>query len=285
LNLSSEKPWYIKYMWYAFAGLLALLLLLITKKTIDWSKEKKASAKTEIKEKEKREAEGEKRISTFKIFLIGIIILLLLAGIIFVAIYFGSGLIHLYANQTTGTEEPSGEIQEKEDQKTETAEVLQNIPYEEINLQKGVETIIPIKITNANETSIFNIKINDNVDWISVDKDFVIIQPNQSEVINLVASPTEQVDNGVYNVIVDIAVNGKEGQYIRGFRLNVNESKRSALLSYLLYILAGIVVLCTIIYVLKSREKKVKEGRSKKEDETKEKEDKRQIKKTKISLE
>ncbi|MBU0535673.1 MAG: hypothetical protein KKE20_01815, partial [Nanoarchaeota archaeon] len=291
LKVSQDKPFYLRYLWYILAGIIVLLVLAIIAGAREWGKKKDDLELEPVKEKEiKKKAkvepttseESKKDYSWLKYMLLGMIIILILAGIIFGVIYAMKSFAPVYSDNLTEEnqtkESTTPEILEKP-QEVPVEEITEpEIEYEEVFVKKTEDTLIPLVIRNANETATFQIKINEDIDWITVSASEVEIGPNEKETVNLIASPDENVEDGSYKVTVNIEVNGQEKQFTQGFILQVNKSQFSALWTYLLYALAGIIILAAILALLNQMEKKGVEEQQPEEQPKKQKKKKTDIK-------
>ncbi len=295
LKVTKDKPFYMKYLWYLIAAAALLALLAAASWVKGWREKRKQESlemPTEKEKKDKKSESGKKRTleskgdrTWLKFMLLGAVMVIILAGIIYGSIYAVKSLASLTGNETTnqtgipeGVEEAANKTLQEEglqggapDGEGETPEDDGKISYEKVFVKKGSETQIPLRIYNANETATFRIMMNDNISWIKIDEREVEIEPNTSRVIDIIASPNESVMDGNYRLSVDIAVPGQRDRFTKGFTLQVRENRFSAAWSYLLYALAGIIVLSLIIAVLRKRggktageAEKVKEPKPKK---------------------
>ncbi|MBD3313321.1 hypothetical protein GF345_02675 [Candidatus Woesearchaeota archaeon] len=315
LKVSKDEPFYIKYLWYLIAALIVLAVLAGIAGAGEWKQRRDAAALEPVAEEKKKPKEKKRAMKEeeetegrpwLKYAILGIIIILVLAGIVYAGLYAFSSVGSLYGEKGSGNETAnqtgvqtddaesnvSDETGDIEEQMAEEIEDFQEpeieaeepeIKYEDVFVQKGVETVIPLKIRNANETATFKIKVNEDIEWITVDSNEVQISPNENATVNLLASPDSDVEDGDYMVSVNVEVSGEEKQFTQGFILNVGKSRFSAFWSYLLYALAGIILLAIAIGVL-NRMEKGKEPEEEKEKETKDKKQAKGKKKTGIKL-
>ncbi|MBI1970393.1 hypothetical protein HYS47_01465 [Candidatus Woesearchaeota archaeon] len=111
------------------------------------------------------------------------------------------------------------------------------------------KTIVPLKITNVNDTVTYNIRLKDTVDWITPQETRVEIPPKQQRTINLLVEPTKDVADGIYRVNIDIGVSEGQG-FNAGLLLEVDKyTFADTIIDLLLYIIAGLVVLGIVIAI------------------------------------
>ena len=273
LKVTQEKPFYLKYLWYALAGIAVLIILGIIVGAKGWLKKRKERDVEEFVEKTKKKKEVQEDIlkesrdyGRLKYMVLGIVLILVLAGLIYGGLYAVKSFTKVSELDTAMNETDYQETMPEEAGEgiTEETPVQQKADYEKVFIKKGEVTLVPLKVYNANETATFQIRINEDIEWITVDADQVEILPNESKTVNLVASPDEIVDDGNYQVTVDVEVAGQDTKFSQGFILQVRKSPFSATWSYILYALAGIAVLLVILGILRVKEKKsisgLKEG-------------------------
>lgn len=300
LNVTQEKPFYLKYLWYMLAGIAVLVLffaIIGIRALIRRSRERKLEEPL-IKDQfiaakpvQEDAFEEKKDYSWLKYMLLGILIIILLAGGIYGVMY----AMQKYAPAGNATNEslieklawPLNEINETgqstEPVSAENAE-KPGIVYEKVFVKKNEDTSIPLKITNANQTATFRITVNEDVSWITIDQDEIEVKPNDSGIVNIIAYPDESIDNGDYKVTVEIKVAGQEKTFTKGFIMQVRKSTFSEIWSYLAYAAAGILVLIIALAMLSRRHRKSIEDLENEEKEDKAKSEKPKIRKTDIRL-
>lgn len=280
LSISEKEPFYKKYMGYLIGGLAALIVLLAILKLKD---RKKDDFRQEMGEGREEFRESKGRLKWALIITIIALLMLAFAGAVW---YFGIGFMPSFLKFENAAMNASEAPQTAENSagtasaaKEEAAEEIPEEAYESVFIKKGIESLIPIKITNVNKTTTFKISVKEDVDWLSVENGLVDVAPNENKTINLIAFPTDSTESGDYKVSVDIDIAGGDKVYSRYFILQVRKNKYSDLLSYLYYVLAGVIVLIVLMRIIT---RKGKEPVFKDEEKTGEKP---KIKKTNLRLE
>ncbi|MFC1734104.1 hypothetical protein ACFL6I_27690, partial [candidate division KSB1 bacterium] len=250
LSIKDKEPFYEKYLWYLIGGIIALIVLLAL---IKWKEKREKDDFEELdsvkKGKEKKEPADYSKLKNILMILILVLITLFLIGAL---AYVGIKYIPSIGKTENATDDATVPVEEEEEVDDVPEEVF-DVPeenYERVLIKKGLETFIPVKISNVNKTTAFKINVKEDVDWLYVDNDFVVVGPDENKTINLIASPNETVEDGDYKVGVDINIAQGEKVFSRYFILKVRKSKFSDVWSYLYYVLAGIVMLLVVIAIL-----------------------------------
>lgn len=123
----------------------------------------------------------------------------------------------------------------------------------------GLENItIPLIIQNSDEPNTYVIRVSEDISWVTTDKKTVNIPPGERQVINIFVTPTPEVQEGNYNLSVNINIAGREKPISEEIILGVRE-KKPFYEEYMWYLIGGALALILILLILK-----VKEGRKKK---------------------
>ena len=244
---------------------------------------------TAAKPVKETEFEEKRDYSWLKYMLLGVLIILLLAGAIYGGIYamqrFASAV---NATNESAIEEPAADEtgitgQATQPTPAETAE-KPAIVYEKVFVKKNEDTSIPLRITNANQTTTFRITMNEDVSWITIDQEEIEVKPNENGVVNIIAYPDDSIEGGDYKVTVEIKVAGQEKTFTKGFILQVRKGTFSEAWSYLAYAAAGILILIIALVIMNRRNRCSIDGTEKEAKEDKKRQDKPKIKKTDIRL-
>ena len=153
-----------------------------------------------------------------------------------------------------------------ENETSEQEQPIEELP--EIFIKKGTQTIIPLRINNTNRTNIFKINVEGGNEWIYTEDKILKIAPLDTQTVDLIIEPNENVTEGDYKV--GITIEGQKIIFSKNFLLQVRNSKVSNTLSYVVYIIAGLIVLAGIIAYLQSREKEMNEPAIEEKEENKE---------------
>ncbi|MCX6707318.1 MAG: hypothetical protein NT001_04230, partial [Candidatus Woesearchaeota archaeon] len=277
LDVNQERPFYLKYLRYILAGLAVLVLFFaivgiraLARRSSESRLEEplfKEQAK-EIKHDTKHAKdlykdysetsesfEDKKDYGWLKYLLFGVFIIILLAGAIYGAKYamqkftpagnaINESLVE--GSIANAIEETSQTTQPTPIENVEKPEVV----YEKVFVKKNEETSIPLRITNANQTTTFKITVNEEASWITVDQDEIEVKPNENGVVNIIAYPDDSIEDGDYKVTVEIKVAGQEKTFTKGFIMQVRKNTFSGAWSYLAYAAAGIFILIIALVII-----------------------------------
>ncbi len=118
-------------------------------------------------------------------------------------------------------------------------------------------TNVPIKIINKNRNTAFNITAESGEDWITFDLASVVVEPRDSETIMMLLAPHGGVRDGTYTLNIRIEEvddsSGEGEKELFASKILVKLTKRGVLgtlLAYWLYLLFGLLILASIIFLI-----------------------------------
>jgi len=263
------------YWMYITPALLALLLLLIL--LIGFRRYRKKHPKAPKEEKEEKEVKEEPLIKKEKkdrrwLKWLSLILLLLLllsglgfAGYRFVYTPYLSNVT--WSNITQKIYQPQPEMPQVE---IETEPVTDATIFVNRTGLRGegnvIEVIglenvtIPLIIQNSDEPNTYIIRVSEDITWVSTDKKSVNIPPGGREIINIYVTPTPEVEEGNYNLSVNINIAGREKPISEEIVLGIRE-KRPFYEEYMWYLIGGVLALIIILLALKMKESRKNKGK------------------------
>ncbi len=272
VKVEEEGGFWNKYwVWFLIPFIILLLLLILLfilirrrKKTTGGDMKKIKKVKSDYTEPPKgygKYKEEKKKGGFWKGFLLALLLLLLLAGIAGAIYYFTSVAPAAGYNETNATGFEEDVVQ------GETVEISTEEPINESNVVEvnGKKTVIPLRIQNTNENFTYRITVNEDVEWISVDHEVVDVEPMTVQTVYMTVDPKQGAEDGRYRVGVDVAIEGEEeASFTSDIYLDVDKfGFLGKLVSYLLYIVLGLVIAFLIIYLWATRKPKEKKTPSK----------------------
>lgn len=255
IDIGGKKAWLIPTIVGVGIGLLAILLIIIVRKirkkkpaieiigeeeTRVQRKLREAAAKAAALEavrladiKAEKKAARKKKLKKWSVFAGALIFVALLTVGVFVLsrTYVAKLDFPTAAPVEISTEEPS-----------------------EYQLAVTGLTNVPIKIINKNRNTTFNITAESSEDWITFDLRSVVVEPRDSETIMMLLAPHGGVKDGTYKLNLKIEEQSdREDKELFNSHILVKLSKRgflSTLLAYWLYLLFGLLILASIIFLI-----------------------------------
>lgn len=207
-----NKAYFMKYWLYLVGALAALIILLIA-----FRRKQKFKVKEEkVEFKVMRERKTLKRIS------LGIVIVLLIASATYL----------IYSNLKPALDIDFGEVG------NETFRV---------SINKNEKIVLPLVFENKFESRV-TYDIESNADWIEIDDDCVRLYANESQDVNIVMTPGEEIKSGIYTINVHADVAEEDLEFTKTLELYVKEK---SLLETFLYWILGIMILILVITLIK----------------------------------
>ena len=274
VKVEEEGGFWDKYLWWMVIPAIILLLLIILLIVLARRK-RKASGMQPIKKVKSDYTEPPKGYGKYKDekkkggfwkgFLLALLLLLLLAGIAGTIYYFTVMEPSEAYNETgaTGFEAlEDGSAVEGDTVNITTEDTINESNVVEVG---GKKTVIPLRIQNTNEEYAYRITVNEDVEWISIDRDVIDVEPMTVETSYMTVDPTAGAEDGRYRVGVDVAIEDEEeASFTSDIYLDVDKyGFLGRLVSYLLYVVLGLVIAFLLIYLWATKKPKEKTAPSK----------------------
>lgn len=258
-----SAPWYAKaffalkgflldywlYLAIAIAAIVVLLLLIfVIKKVVRMIKErpKKVEEVKAIEVAEEPLKLSVKRGFVKRIKILNVLGVLLLLAIVLGAVgYFG----YSFLKEREKAIEPEKEVEEfrpiVEVNRTAGLEGFENVVF----IRGSGPIVVPVIIKNRAPIKVAY-DINVNSSWISSDVNRIELDIEETKTINLTISPTPDIKDGDYKIVLDLRIAEKDLSYKESIELRI-ERQRSLIKDYLPYIIAGLLILAMLIILLR----------------------------------
>jgi len=281
VKVQEERSFLQKYLWWMLIPLIIILLLILLLVIAARRRRKKGDSEyitSPVRKKIKPEhtvppkgygkyKKEKKKGGWLKALLITLLIVLLLAAIAGGIYYFTKPADVVGVNETetddnyTGFEDLDEDIVEGDAVDISTEEPLNESNVIQVGRKK---TLIPINIQNTNENYTYIIQVNEDVEWINTSVDSIEVAPLGTETIFMTVEPMAGAEDGRYRIGVDILMEGEEyPMFSNNLYMDIDKyGWLGDLVSYLLYIILGIVIAFLVIFIL--TRKKTDKPKSKK---------------------
>jgi len=237
--------WFLVNYWLYLAIVIAALIVLFLliffiRKTIKFIRERKKEIKeVKVKIEEEPLKLDVKRYYTKKNWVWKLFLIIILIVIIGSAIYFGYPLM----KEKIKSEEEFKPLVEIN--RSAGLEGFENVVY----IRGEGPIVIPVTIKNRAPTKVAY-DINVNSSWISSDTEKLLLDINETKTINLTINPTKDIKDGNYNVVLDLRIAEKDLSYKESIELRI-QRQRSLFKDLVPYILAGIILLCLLLILIR----------------------------------
>ncbi|MBW3000231.1 hypothetical protein KY339_06185 [Candidatus Woesearchaeota archaeon] len=240
LNVKKKKS-LLEYWPYALIGLILAGLVILLHWLATREKGEKPAPKEESLSIKSKKIKKKRDYSILKKALLALLLLAILVAIV-------GGSFYLVRN----VQAPVDDQNATETEEVEHKDVVDSTIYvdrtglegsgNEIIIRENVT--IPLIIQNNDVTNTYHIEVQEDVDWITISEQEVQVDAGESEIVNLLVTPTNQTEEGIYKITIDVTIEDTTEMISEELMLDVKPRKSfgEKFVSYLLYIIIGLIL-------------------------------------------